>query len=290
MTKKVSRRIFLKRSIQFSLFSLASSLFGYAYARKIEPILLDIVEHDILSTYLPPTFNGVKILQFSDTHLSDYYTLHQLDKLVETINEQKPDIVIFSGDLIDNFQTYKEADDVAPILKKIHAPLGKFSIYGNHDHGGYGTQKYRQIMEDADFRLLVDETVRISHSSGSSINVAGLDDFMLGKPKIEQTLESMNKQDFNLLLIHEPDIADRVKGYPIDLQLSGHSHGGQVQVPFYGPVITPPLGQKYVEGFYTIPHSSTRMKLYVNRGIGTVHVPCRFLCMPELTIFTLKQS
>jgi uncharacterized protein len=290
MTKKITRRIFLKRFTQFSLVSLASSLFGYTYARKVEPTLLDIVEHDLVSSYLPTDFNGVKIVHFSDTHLSDYYSLQQLEKLVQTINEQKPDIVIFSGDLIDNFRTYTEINKVAPILKNIQSTLGKFAIYGNHDHGGYGTQKYQEIVEEADFHLLVNETIPVRLPSGGSINVAGLDDFMLGKPQIEQTLQRLNEKDFNLLLVHEPDIADRLKKYPIDLQLSGHSHGGQVQIPFYGPIITPPLSKKYVEGFYTIPNSSTRTKLYVNRGIGTVHIPCRFLCMPELTVFTLKTS
>jgi uncharacterized protein len=288
MTKTITRRTFLKRFAQFSLFSLASSLFGYTYARKIEPSLLDITEHDIVSPSLPAGFNGVKVLHFSDTHLSDYYSLNQLEKLVQTINEQLPDIVVFTGDLIDNFQTYKETNKVASILQKIEAKLGRFAIYGNHDHGGYGTQKYREILEDSGFHLLLDETVPIHLPTENYITVTGLDDFMLGKPKVEQTLQHLKKENFNLLLIHEPDIADRLAEYPIDLQLSGHSHGGQVQIPFYGPIITPPLSKTYVEGFYTIPNSNERMKLYVNRGIGTVHIPCRFLSMPELTVFTLK--
>lgn len=120
------------------------------------------------------------------------------------------------------------------------------------------------------------------------INVVGVDDILLGRPSMKVALEGANTDLLTILLAHEPDYADVVKDFPVDVQLSGHSHGGQVQLPFVGYIYTPSLAQKYVEGSYTIGNNS--LQLYVSRGLGTTRLPYRFLCKPEITMYTLKNN
>ncbi|MFD1735614.1 metallophosphoesterase [Bacillus salitolerans] len=285
MNDQYTRRSFLKKAYRLTIGTTLTILFGYTYARFIEPKQLEVTEHSIRSSFIPEPFDGVKILQFSDTHIGHYYDARQLEQLVETINHLKPDLVLFTGDLIDAPDQYGHPEELIPILKKIVAPLGKFAIYGNHDHGGYGTESYKIIMELSDFQLLVNSYIPITVKN-SSIYLAGLDDYMLGRPDFEQTLGKIPENSYTIFLAHEPDVAKVSHSYPVQLQLSGHSHGGQIQIPFIGPIVTPPYGTEYVEGFYSIGQKP--LTLYVNRGLGTTRVPFRFFSKPEISLFTLK--
>ncbi|MDX8359899.1 MULTISPECIES: metallophosphoesterase [Bacillaceae] len=286
MTQKQTRRTFLKRSFSITVGSLLATSLGYYYARYIEPKQLSIVHQNISHQLIPNNFEGLKIVQFSDLHIGYNYNLKQLQSAVNKINEEKPDIVLFTGDLIDSPMTFKDADKIPAILKSIKAPLGKFSIYGNHDHGGYGSNLYLEIMNKAEFTLLVNESTIISLPDGSQICLVGVDDLLLGHPDYDKALKNVPQELFTILLAHEPDAAQVTSKYPIHLQLSGHSHGGQVQLPFFGPLITPPLATTYVEGFYEVEESN--LSVYVNRGIGTTRLPFRFLSKPEITVFHLN--
>ena len=272
-----------------SLLLTAGTLF---YSYDMEPKTLTVTRHHITSSTIPHGFDGKTILQFSDVHLGKNYTHDQLRTLVNCINQEQPDIVVFTGDLIDNFNQYgSHRKGAQPILAQIQAPLGKYAVFGNHDRGGGGSRLYKQYMEGAGFTVLVNEARKITADDGESITISGLDDFLLGNPDIPQALQPLQMEDFNLLLVHEPDIADLIMSYPVDLQLSGHSHGGQVQIPWFGTIYTPPLAKKYVEGWYAIDgvtEQNKPLRLYVNRGIGTTELPFRFLSAPELTVIQLQ--
>ncbi|MCR8929353.1 metallophosphoesterase [Priestia megaterium] len=288
MKKTYTRRSFLKGLASISLGSLLTTSFGYTYAKYIEPRRLQIVRHTITSKNIPKSFNGIKILQFSDIHLGLSYDLLQLEQLMVTINNLKPTLILFTGDLMDVPNEYPHPERIPPILQRLQAPLGKYAIYGNHDHGGYGTNIYKQAIEDAGFRLLVNEVDTVFMPDKSYIHICGLDDIMLGNPQYEGTLGQLQPDIFSIAMIHEPDVAVKAAPFPVDLQLSGHSHGGQIQIPFYGPLITPPFGTVYPEGMYEVGDS--KMKLYVNRGLGTTRIPFRFLATPEITLFTLQST
>ncbi|MDM5189416.1 metallophosphoesterase [Bacillus sp. DX4.1] len=263
----------------------------YLYATKFEPKSILTTWNDIENSNIPDGFHNIKIVQLSDTHLGPNFTLQQLQGLVEQINILKPDIVVFTGDLIDHFGTYhSEREQAKAILSQICAPLGKYAVFGNHDRGGGGSRLYKKYMEEAGFTVLVNEVKKITVANGNHITVSGLDDFLLGKPQIQRTLQQLRSQDFNLLLVHEPDVADQIRKYPVDFQISGHSHGGQVQIPFIGPIVTTSLAEKYVEGLYLFKDRSKPLQLYVNRGIGTTRMPLRFLSKPELSVFVLKRT
>src|SRR5699024_6038669 len=137
----------------------AVALFGvgggtYYYAHEIEPATLQITKETIKSHSIPTSFNDFKIVQFSDTHIGFHYSFAQLEKLVNKINDQDPDLIVFTGDLIDEPQTFQSSERLIKILQQLRAKSGKFWIYGNHDHGGYGTDMISDIMNQADFQLL----------------------------------------------------------------------------------------------------------------------------------------
>lgn len=282
----MNRRTFLKRSLGSLLTLLGLSGGSYFYAREIEPSLLTITEESISSPQIPPVFSQFKIVQFSDTHLGFHYSLEQLNKLISKINALNPDLILFTGDLVDKPNHYHWDDELIQLLQQLKATKGKFWIYGNHDHGGYGTDIVLETFEAAGFNLLKNSSVKIE-IDGSSFTLAGIDDVMLGSPDIDEALQDQSADDFTILLSHEPDLADTVKNYPVDIQLSGHSHGGQVRLPFVGDLYTPAYAEKYVQGKYSI---SDRLTLYVNSGIGTTRLPYRFLCKPELHVFTLNPT
>lgn len=288
MAKKVTRRSFLKRSFGTLLATVGLSAGGYLYAREIEPNILKTIHHTFHHPQLPDCFEALKIVQFSDTHLGFQYTMEQLDELVKEINSHQPDVIFFTGDLLDEPNKFSRANDVITILQRLQAPFGKFAVYGNHDHGGYGTRLYRDIMKASNFTLLLNESFRLEKND-DSIYIIGIDDAMLGKPSLQESSTHIPMDSFKILLSHAPDLADDAVAYQIQLQLSGHSHGGQIKLPFFGALVKPPYGEKYYEGFYTIGESDP-LTLYVNRGLGTTRLPFRFLSTPELTVFTLKKQ
>ncbi|MEH7177357.1 metallophosphoesterase [Neobacillus vireti] len=289
MPQKLKRRTFLKRIFGTFLTVLGLGSGGYFYAKRIEPSLLEINKLEIKHSLIPNSFNGIKIVQFSDTHLGFHYNLNQLKNLVKKINHLQPDIIIFTGDLLDEPNKYKEINKVAPILQQLKANMGKYCIYGNHDHGGYGSEIYKNLMELSNFTVLLNESLRIKQNDGSFISLLGIDDQMLGKPDLSLAMKQVTEDSFKLLLSHAPDIADEASAYQIHWQLSGHSHGGQVKIPFIGALVIPPFAKNYPEGFYSIG-TSNPLSLYVNRGIGTTRLPFRFMAKPEITVFTLVSA
>ncbi|MEH7234916.1 metallophosphoesterase [Bacillus sp. JJ1562] len=284
MSKKYTRRTFIKRAFATTSTAIIAASFGYWYARYLEPKQLEVSRHEIRHPIIPKKFNNVKIVQFSDTHVGHHFTLEQLEKIVDKINTLKPDLLFFTGDLMDEPNKYAGTNHLIPILERLEAPLGKFAIYGNHDHGGYGSEIYKKLMNQTGFTLLMNTSKEI-YVEDSKITIVGLDDVMLGRPNFEQAFKEVDTTSFNILLAHEPDIADRAEEVGAHVQLSGHSHGGQIQLPFFGPLITPPLGSIYYEGAHHI--GPNKMFLYVNRGLGTTRLPLRFLAKPEVSIFTL---
>lgn len=288
--KEGTSLLWLRRIFMISLILSIPPLTIYIYAFYFETKALSVTWNDIDNPNIPEGFHGVKILQFSDTHFGSNFPHKQQQILVDKINRLNPDIVVFTGDLIDKFGEYAaERKYSQTILAQIHAPLGKYAVFGNHDRGGGGSPLYKEYMEKAGFTVLNNEMKKIKAPNGDYITISGLDDFLLGKPKIQSTLQNLRIEDFNLLLVHEPDAVEQISEYPVDLQISGHSHGGQVQLPFIGPIITTSLANKYVEGLYSLEGKSKPLQLYVNRGIGTTRMPIRFLSKPELSVFSLKR-
>ncbi|PEJ57191.1 metallophosphoesterase [Bacillus sp. AFS002410] len=287
--KYILFRKLIRRLIVFILILLIFPIMIYSYSKSIEPKMLDLNQISISSKSVTKSMEGLKIVQFSDSHLGEHFSLKQLKNVVNQINKQKPDIIVFTGDLIDNSSIYNKIDQIPSILQQLKAKYGKYAIYGNHDVGGAGKKISSAVFVNSGFTVLENNNVKIKLKN-IEMNIIGLDDYLLGRPNPTEAFKDIDKNAFNLLLVHEPDVADRLKEYPIDLQLSGHSHGGQVKLPFHEAIYTPPLANIYTEGLYELKEHVKPMSLYVNRGIGTTRIPFRFFSVPELTVFTLTNK
>lgn len=279
----MKRRTFLKRTT--GIFVGVAGLIGgtFFYSREIEPSSLQIRKETIQSNKFAQGLDNKKIVQFSDTHLGFDYSIEDLKELIVKINDLSPDIIVFTGDLIDN---PNHSDDtfemnISETLAKLNAPDGKYWIYGNHDHGGYGTDRVLKIMNNAGFNLLLNSHEEVY----PNFILAGIDDVMLGEPDLATALSNATPDSFTMLLAHEPDFADETVKFPVDVQLSGHSHGGQIRFPILGHLYTPIHAEKYVLGKYQIQN---QLDLFVNAGIGTTRVPYRLFCKPEIHEYTLK--
>ncbi|MFJ7976223.1 metallophosphoesterase [Peribacillus sp. JNUCC 23] len=286
MNNNLTRRSFLKKTVGTILSLTGAGIGGRYYAHDIEPKWIEFNEIIIQHSLIPKGFNGMKIVQFSDTHLGFQFQLKDLQAVLSKIQTYSPDVVLFTGDLMDEPNKYPHQSEIIPLLQNIQAPLGKFSIYGNHDHGGYGSKMYDHIMELSGFTLLQNSHAAISLLNGDKIYIAGIDDAMLGSPNIKKSLLGIPEHAYTILLSHAPDLAEFAKDYPVQYQISGHSHAGQIQIPFAGALVTPPFGKKYTEGMYELEN----LTLYVNRGLGTTRLPYRFLARPEITLYELQSN
>lgn len=283
---KMSRRTFLKRGA-WTLAGMAALCAAPFYAHHVERTRVETVKLELAFADLPDSFDGMTLLHFSDLHYGFYYGLEQLGPLVSHIQALKPDMIVFTGDLFDK-DVLPFVDECTAALRPLTAPLGKWAVPGNHDYYT-GWTLAPQFYEQCGFDLLANRSDRIRRGE-DVLQIAGIDDLLLGKPDLAKAFAGLDSRRFTLLLSHQPDIADRTNAWRVDLQLSGHSHGGQVRLPVIGEVLTPPGGSKYVLGLYELTGRGTESYVYTNRGIGTTHIPVRFLCRPELTLFTLRKK
>lgn len=277
----------MKKIIKFISIIFLLLIGIYIYARYIEPNCL-VVHYNNLSNSLINTHDkDLKILQFSDMHISENFDEKDIKKVVEKINEEKPDIVFFTGDLFDEYNSYEKKNSINIVwetLSLINAPLGKYAIYGNHDYGGGAEHAYKKVIENSGFKLLKNEKVILSDYN---INIIGLDDAIFGNIEKYKIIPMLEKDKYNIVLGHEPDLIDSFLEYDIDLFLSGHSHGGQVNIPFIDSL--PILAKKYTRGIYNF-ENFRQTTLYVNIGLGTSQVPFRFMATPELSVFFLDNK
>ena len=266
----------------FTLLCLLGLIFIYAIF--IEPKLLTTEQVEVSSEYTDSkTGQMLTIAQFSDTHLGFQFDLEKLKKTVDKINAQKPDLIFFTGDLIDHASSYDQIDEVGAVLAQLEAPLGKYAIYGNHDYGGGAQRHYQQICAEGGFTLLVNEVQKITLSNNKLLCIGGLDEVLLGDPDPAAIEAQFNPVAVNILLLHEPDYIDQFETMP-QLAVAGHSHGGQIQLPFFGPLITTAYAEKYTDGAYPLGHTL----LYVNTGLGTTKLPMRFAVAPVITFYQVE--
>jgi predicted MPP superfamily phosphohydrolase len=273
-----SRRTFLCGAVA----ALASG--AGLYAGVIEPGWLSVTRLDLPLRRWPDAFAGFTIAQVSDLHFGPFIRPKHIDAAVDRVLALNPDAVVITGDLVSRV-THGEPDMIVQSLSRLRAPQGVFAVLGNHDWWS-GAAVVTRALRCAGITVLAN-THHAWQRGGQRLYLAGVDDVWCRKHDLAAALEGIPADGAVVTLVHEPDYADEVAGEPrVCLQLSGHSHGGQVCVPFGGALRLPSWGRKYPRGLYRVRD----LTLYTNRGLGVVNWPFRFACRPEVTLFTLRPA
>ncbi len=261
---------------------------GVGYARAVEPEWVDLERSEVSIVGLDRAFDGYRVVQISDVHADGWMTPARLSDVVRLVNGEWPDLVAFTGDLVtaDDFSDVS-ASEVAPRLvgplRGMRARDGAVAVLGNHDHWA-DADLVRRVLGDGGFREVGNRHFSVRRA-GAELHFAGVDDVMEGRDRLGMVLDGLPGEGAAVLLAHELDFADTsAESGRFGLQISGHSHGGQVSVPGVGPPVLPPLGEKYPAGRYEVGG----MVQYTNRGLGVIQPRIRFGCRPEITTFVLR--
>lgn len=276
--------------IIFLLFLVAG--ITYLYAMYIGTKGFKIKEYKIKSSTISEDYNGLKIAHLSDIHYGNIsVTKKDLEKIVKQINSLKPDIIVLTGDLLDDSIDDKQYKDLVEVLSKLDATINKYAIDGNHD---YSYKKWSSLIEDCDFVNLNDTYDVIYNNSYDSIFIAGISNNTYTtkniKDKSEVILDYQNSEEYNstysILLMHEPDYIDNIDYSKFDIVMAGHSHNGQVRVPIFGAIILPDGSKKYYKEHYTLDNTD----LYISSGIGTSTLPIRLFDRPSANFYRIVKE
>jgi predicted MPP superfamily phosphohydrolase len=277
----ISRRMFLKMAGGV-LALVGTGGLTDAYAWNVEPQLLVVEEVHVSLPRLPQAFDGLVIGFLSDFHVNGPSSPALTARAAEMLMAYKPDLVALGGDFIT-----RSADDAASCvdaLAQLRAPLGVFGILGNHDYWAGDTERTVATLTRGGIRILRNESIPIG-TDRSPLFLIGLDDLWEKHADLPRALSGVPRDVCKILLVHEPDFADEAAKAEIALQLSGHSHGGQVRLPFFGAPILPYLATKYPIG---LQRAGPFTQVYTTRGIGLINPAIRFNCPPEVTVLRMR--
>lgn len=272
----ISRRQFLKKACQYGSIGLVAS-----YPLLIERTTVVTNNYRIAVPNLPDSFSGFRIVHLSDVHYGRLTSLAFVRGIVERANRLEPDLIACTGDYVYGSNSNETIDAVWQVLSQLTAPHGVWSVLGNHDHwadterSDYWLKKSGQDLRH--------KAVRIERN-GQPLWLAGAGDFMTDFRRLDPLLEQIPDQECRIVLAHNPDTADSDCSRRIDLMLAGHTHGGQVRLPFMAPLYNPIQNKSYVSGSIT---AARGFPLFISRGIGWTILPVRFNCYPEIAVLEL---
>jgi uncharacterized protein len=266
----MNRRTFIRRAVTTALAATAGGT-AMTYARDT---------HAIEKCRVPLTLGlnlPLRVAVMGDIHFDPLYEEAYIAATVTEINGLHPDLILYTGDFITNQS--RRVHDLAAILSLGTARLGAYAVPGNHDHWA-GLAGITSALEKKGIRFLRNKCVALPDED--QVFLSGLDSFWAGTPD-PSVLAATPENSRHILLVHEPDSFLQVTDPRVKLQISGHTHGGQVRLPFYGALVLPRFGRNFEMGLYKQESRS----LYVNRGIGTLLPHVRLNCAPEITVFEL---
>ncbi|MCI8778795.1 MAG: hypothetical protein HFI87_06575 [Bacilli bacterium] len=269
-------------------------LLVFLYSRFIGTKGLVVKEYKLINTSFVDNFYGLKIIHISDLHYGETTNETDLKQIIEKINTLKPDVVIFTGDLYSNGLEEDAKNELIANLKNITVSIKKYAIKGNHDD-----ESWNEVMKESNFIDLNNNIDIIYNNNNSNILIAGVntnDDINESIKKIDNLLKSDNNQETNsdvmskfsykILLLHEPDKILDFDYNNYDLILAGHSHNGQIRLPFIGALYTPDGSKKYYDEFYDLGNT----KLYISSGIGTSKLKLRLFNRPSINLYRLTNK
>jgi uncharacterized protein len=260
-------------------------------AAAIEARQFELTRFPVSLPKLPQAFHGLKLAQLSDIHHSPFLGEAEIHQAVRFTNALQPDLIALTGDYISHSPDYIAG--VARILGELRAPLGVVAVLGNHDHWTDG-EKMAEALRDAGITVLINENITLTRE-GATMKVLGIDDMLVKRADLDAALVGTSPDEMRLLLSHNPAIIREAARAGIDLVLSGHTHGGQINWRMltgrtaknsgYRRWLSRP-SRRLLRGYAQVDET----QIYVNRGLGTVVVPLRYGCTPEITLMELQAS
>ena len=287
--ERLSSRQFNRRKF-LGLAAGAGAIAVAADAVLVEPMRPIVVRKEIYLKRWPARMDGFNIALLSDFHYDPIFSIHPIQSAVEMVNQARPDLVLLTGDFVtspffgNRSRGLANAEACAQLLQKLQAVHGLWAVMGNHDAAA-GTAQVTAALQGAGVTVLSNAAAPIEHDGGR-FWLAGVADVLESSADLHSALQPVPPDEAVILMAHEPDYADYVARYPVDFQLSGHSHGGQIRLPLLPPLYLPPLGRKYINGMYSI----RELSLYTNVGLGTINLPVRLNCPPEVTLITVRRG
>lgn len=258
------------------------------YSCFIETKLFTTKEYKTESSLLPESFHGIKIVHFSDIHYGTSINKKELKRIVKNINSLKPDIILFTGDLIDKNITITEniKKELINTLKDLDCTIGKFAIYGDED---LENDFFESIITDSSFKLLKDESTLLYYLDNIPIEITGYNP-IITKPNYTILTNMVDEQDttnyFKIVLTHEPDSIDKFINYNPNIIASGHNLGGIIKIPFLKPLFIQKNSKKYYKDYYKIKNSN----LFISNGLGTSNINIRFNNFPSVNLYRLYKT
>ena len=281
----------MKRIFKWLLIIFTTLFLIIVYARYVGTMGLTTKEYMISSPDLPKGFDGIKVVHFSDLHYNRAITISKVKSIIEEINFINPDIVVFTGDLIDMDASLSDKDynDLTNLLLKIDAKYGKYAVMGNHDYDK-DKEKVISVYNESNFKFLDNDYEIIYNKDNEKIFVGGLNTVSYKQDDLDKTMKYFTDNDdiaYKIILVHEPDISDEiVKNYDVNLILAGHSHNGQVRLPYIGAFYKPPYAKKYYDNYYDINGTD----LYISSGIGVSKLNYRLWNHPSINFYRINKE
>ena len=276
---EVFRAGFLSLALQ-AIRAMGYSEFGEPNGFAVETVHLKLKR-------LPRSFSGLRVAQISDLHMGAWMNRQRLQHVADLITAQKPDALTITGDFLKGRSFTAASEQWISDLERVLSPLGEsmpcFAVLGNHD---YWTDPaaVRDMLHRCGITDLTNAVFALTRED-KKLYFCGVDDIRHGNVRLNDVIAQLEENAPAILLVHEPDFADTSAATgKFDLQISGHTHGGQVVIPYFGPPVLPVSGRKYPSGLYKVGD----MYQYTNRGVGTDTVAIRINCPPEITIFVLE--
>jgi len=272
------RRVLTWAIVTFLVLCLALALYPFAEAKWLKT-----TRREITVPALPPEFDGLRVAVLSDIHHGPYLGLDFVRRAVDRANALHPDVIVLLGDYVHRSPQYIEP--CIAELARLRARAGVYAVLGNHDHWE-SAPRTRDALAQAGIVELTNTGIWLTRGP-ARLRLCGVDDLWEGTQSLPAALDDCTEKDAAILLSHNPDYVEEIRDRRVRLVLSGHTHGGQVNIPLRGPPVLPSrYGQKYAEGLVTTPYT----QVFVTRGIGTITPPVRFNCRPEIALLTLRST
>ncbi len=248
-----------------------------------EPYLFEVNTYRVPLSRLPAPFAGFRIAQITDLHYGFFMPDRFLERVVRRVNAIEPDLIACTGDFVHARGKMSNIDAVWDHLERLQAPWGVWAVLGNHDHYlNFGRSLNRMTRKGMSLRH---RSVPLERGE-SRIWIGGVGDHQTDEERVDMAFRGVPAEACKILLAHNPETADSPFRTTVDLVVSGHTHGGQVKIPFISPPKLPVRNGRYISGLM----QTERTRLFISRGIGWAGLPVRFNCFPEIAVLELVQK